>query len=105
MTVHSVEVIRWPGEAALRKAEQNADATGEIVVMFNQTNRAGRDYKCTYDVVLLDESDAEIGVGKRTVGIEDGEVDDTARVGIKLRLADLSRAAKLRIRAVPEPDL
>ena len=105
MTVHSVKVIRWPGEDALRKLEKNVDAKGEIVIVFNQTNKAGRDYKCTYDVVLLDESDKEIGVGKRTVGIEDGEVDDTARVGINLRLADLSRAAKLRIRAVPEPDL
>lgn len=80
-------------------------AKGEIVIVFNQTNRAGRDYKCTYDVVLLDASDNEIGVGKRTVGIEDGEVDDTARVGISLRIADVGKAAKLRIRAVPQPDL
>jgi len=105
MTVNSVKVIRWPEEDALRKLEKNADAKGEIVVVFNQTNRAGRDYKCTYDVVLLDASDNEIGVGKRTIGIEDGEVDDTARVGISLRIADLSKAAKLRIRAVPQPDL
>lgn len=105
MTVNSVKVIRWPEEQALRKLEKNVDAKGEIVVVFNQTNRAGRDYKCTYDIVLLDESGNEIGVGKRTVGIEDGEVDDNARVGISLRLADLSEAAQLRIRAVPEPDL
>lgn len=105
MTVNSVKVIRWPEENALRKLERNAEAKGEIVIEFNQTNRAGRDYKCTYDVVLLDASDNEIGVGKRTVGIEDGEVDDTARVGISLRIADVSKAAKLRIRAVPQPDL
>lgn len=105
MTVNSVKVIRWPEEDALRKLEKNADAKGEIVIVFNQTNRAGRDYKCTYDVVLLDASDNEIGVGKRTVGIEDGEVDDTARVGISLRIADVGKAAKLRIRAVPQPDL
>lgn len=104
MTIHSVEVIRWPTEAALRKLEKNADAQGEIVVVFDQTNQAGKDYKCAYDVVLLDENDTEIGVGKRTVSIEDGEVNDTARVGISVRLADLSRAAKLRIRALPEPD-
>lgn len=103
MTVHSVEVIRWPKQAALDQTKP--DAKGEIVVVFRQTNKAGRDYKCTYDVFLLDENGAEIGKGKRTVGIEDGEVDDTARVGIRLRLADVGRAAKLRIRAVPEPDL
>lgn len=105
MTVNSVEVIRWPAEAALRKREKNADAKGEIVVTFDQTNRAGKDYKCTYEVVLLDESDNEIGSGKRTVSVEDGEVNDTARVDITVRLADMTKAAKLRIRAVPEPDL
>ena len=99
MTVHSVEVIRWP-----KPNEAKPDAKGEIVVSFAATNRAGRDYKCTYDVVLLDESGAELGVGKRTVGIEDGD-EDSARVGIKLRLADLGKAAKLRVRATPEPDL
>jgi len=100
--VHSVEVIRWPNEKAVAT---KPDAKGEVVVVFRQTNLAGRDFKCTYDVILLDENDAEIGVGKRTVGVEDGEKDDSARVGISLRLADLGRAAKLRVRARPEPDL
>jgi hypothetical protein len=104
MTVHSVEVIRWPKETALAQTTGKSDAKGEIVVRFTQTNRAGKDYKCSYEVILLDESGAEIGIGKRTVGIEDGEVNDTARVGISLRLADFNRAAKLRVRAVPEPD-
>lgn len=99
MTVHSIEVIRWPAPN-----EAKPDAKGEIVVRFASTNKAGRDYKCTYDVVLLDESGAEIGAGKRTVGVEDGD-EDTSRVGIKLRLADLGKAAKLRVRAMPEPDL
>jgi hypothetical protein len=99
MTVHSIEVIRWP-----TPNEAKPDAKGEIVVRFASTNKAGRDYKCTYDVVLLDDSGSEIGAGKRTVGIEDGD-EDTTRVGIKLRLADLGKAAKLRVRAVPAPDL
>jgi hypothetical protein len=104
MTVSSVEVIRWPKETALTQTTSKPDAKSEIVVKFTQTNKSGRDYKCAYDVVLLDESGAEIGTGKRKVGIEDGEADDTVRVGIPLRLADYSRVAKLRIRAVPEPD-
>lgn len=105
MVVDSVEVIRWPKEDAIRKAESNPDAKGEVVVVFSQSNRAGRDYKCAYDVFLLDESGNEIGTGKRTVGIEDGEVDDGARVGISIRIADVKNAVKLRIRAVPAPDL
>jgi len=105
MTVDTVEVIRWPKEAALAEATTKPMAKGEIVVVFRQTNKAGRDYKCTYEVTLLDEADVEIGSGKRKVGIEDGEADDSVRVGISLRVADFARAAKLRIRAVPEPDL
>jgi hypothetical protein len=105
MTVDTVEVIRWPKEAAVAEGAAKPAAKGEIVVVFRQTNKAGRDYKCTYEVVLLDESDVEIGSGKRKVGIEDGESDDSVRVGISLRMADFARATKLRIRAVPEPDL
>jgi len=103
MAIDSVQVIRWPKEPS-NEGPVIGDAKAEIVVVFTQANRSGRDYKCTYTVVLMDESGAELGTGTRTVGIEDGEVDDTARVGIKLRLADARRAAKLRIRAVPEPD-
>lgn len=105
MTVSSVEVIRWPEDAALRKQDKNGEARGEIVVVFSQTNRSGKDYKCTYDIALLDGNDTELGTGRRVVGIEDGEVNDTARVGIGVRLADVARVAKLRIRAVPEPDV
>lgn len=105
MAVDSVEVIRWPKDEAIQQAENKPDAKGEVVVLFTQSNRAGRDYKCAYDVFLLDENGNEIGTGKRTVGIEDGEVDDGARVGISIRMADMKKAAKLRIRAVPAPDI
>jgi hypothetical protein len=105
MTVDTVEVIRWPKEAALADVTSKPDAKGEIVVVFRQSNRAGMDYKCTYEVALLDANEVEIGNGKRKVGIEDGETDDSVRVGISLRVADFSKAAKLRIRAVPQPDL
>jgi hypothetical protein len=119
MTVHSVEVIQWPGEGGhsrlgsgtmsrMRKVvsrEDDGEPRGEIVVVFKQSNRSGRDYKCAFDVLLLDEAGAELGSGKRTVGIEDGEIGDTARVGVSIALADLPRVMKLRIRAVPKPDI
>jgi hypothetical protein len=78
---------------------------GEVVVLFKQSNRSGRDYKCAYEVFLLDDAGAELGSGKRTVGIEDGEIGDTARVGVRVALTDLPRVTKLRIRAVPQPDI
>lgn len=116
MTVHSIEVIRWPSKAGsasilgrvgdtVRRNGDDADARAEVVVLFRQSNRAGRDYKCSYDVYLLDDDGNELGSGQRTVGIEDGEIDDGARVGISIRLADLSKASKLRVRVVPQPDL
>jgi hypothetical protein len=119
MTVHSVEVIHWPGEGAkprlvagslsrMKNAirrDDDGEERGEVVVLFKQSNRSGRDYKCAYEVLLLDDAGAELGSGKRTVGIEDGEIGDTARVGVRVALTDLPRVAKLRIRAVPQPDL
>jgi hypothetical protein len=119
MTVHSVEVVHWPGEGAKRRLvsgslsrmknvisrDDDGEERGEVVVLFKQSNRSGRDYKCAFEVFLLDEAGGELGSGKRSVGIEDGEIGDTARVGVRVALADLPRVTTMRIRAVPQPDL
>jgi hypothetical protein len=103
MSIDSVEVIRWPKDAAIAKASGTRGTKGEIVVMFHQTNRSGRDYRCVYEITLLDASNVAIGEGRRTVEIEDGEVDDTARVGISLDVLDAPKATKVRIRSTIAP--
>lgn len=104
VSIDSVEVIRWPKEKAIRDAEGRPDENVEFVVVFTYSNRDERDWKCEYSVTVLDPTGQEIGSGRRQVSLDEGEIGDSHRVGVTMKMVDLARASQLRVRILPQPN-
>jgi serine/threonine-protein kinase len=104
ITIESVTVTDWPKEEELRKAEGKPGESTKLTVKFTYTNRDDDDWSCTYRVTVLDAEGREIGAGVQKRSLGGSEAGDTNRVSVKMRAADFSRAAKLRVRILANPD-
>lgn len=93
--IESVEVTGWPKPRQLEKA--SAQDNAKITVEFTYTNRSSKDYKCKYQVTVLDEDGRELGSGEREAHLESEEENDTNRVSVSMRTIDFPKAVKLRI--------
>ncbi|MEO8380796.1 MAG: hypothetical protein ABI779_14120 [Acidobacteriota bacterium] len=103
VTIDSVEVTGWPKDAAIKKAEADPEAKSKVVVEIAYSNRDGGDVTVEYFVEILDEAGQALGEGRREVGLDEGEVGVTHRVGVTMRTADLAKAAQIRVKVSPRP--
>ncbi len=104
ITIETATVTDWPKPEELRKAEGKPGETTKLTVRFAYTNRDDEDWSCTYRVTVLDAEGREIGSGVQKRSLGGSEAGDTNRVSVKMRAADFSRAARLRVRIVANPD-
>lgn len=102
ITIDTVEVNGRPKDEVIERAKGDLDATTKLVVTLTYSNRENNDWKCEYVVTVLDDAGEEIGAGKRTVSLDEGEIGDTHRVGLTMRTADLAKASRLRVQVVPQ---
>lgn len=100
-TIDSVEVSGRPKEEAIQKAESQPDATTKLVVELTYSNRGKKDLQGEYVLTILDDADKELGSGRRTVSLDEGEIGDSHRVGVTLRTIDVPKATKLRVQLIP----